>query len=214
MKQLTTLLEQAFERALWASRLVMLIAVVGSLLLAFGSFYLAIIDVISALAIFRNYSVLSLSTQAFTDLRNEAVTTIVRALDGFLISAILLLFAFGVYELFVSKINPARRSTAVLHFLASGTLDELKEKVARLVIVAGDRVLPTGSARIIRASPRSSLLGHRHSTRKRSDLFDRSPQTRSHRAKRRQSPAERNPAKLLALRPECLPRTMILKAIF
>jgi uncharacterized membrane protein YqhA len=135
MKQLTTLLEQAFERALWASRLVMLIAVVGSLLLAFGSFYLAIIDVISALAIFRNYSVLSLSTQAFTDLRNEAVTTIVRALDGFLISAILLLFAFGVYELFVSKINPARRSTAVLHFLASGTLDELKEKVARLVIV-------------------------------------------------------------------------------
>ena len=135
MKQLTTLLEQAFERALWASRLVMLIAVVGSLLLAFGSFYLAIIDVTSALAIFRDYSVLSLSTQAFTDLRNEAVTTIVRALDGFLISAILLLFAFGVYELFVSKINPARRSTAVLHFLASGTLDELKEKVARLVIV-------------------------------------------------------------------------------
>jgi hypothetical protein len=34
----------------------MLIAVVGSLLLAFGLFYLAIIDVISALAIFREYS--------------------------------------------------------------------------------------------------------------------------------------------------------------
>jgi uncharacterized membrane protein YqhA len=50
-KRLTNLFEQAFERALWASRLVMLIAVIGSVLLAFGSFYLAIIDVISALAI-------------------------------------------------------------------------------------------------------------------------------------------------------------------
>jgi uncharacterized membrane protein YqhA len=135
MKQLTTLLEQAFERALWASRLVMLIAVVGSLLLAFGSFYLAIIDVISALAIFKDYSDLSLSTQAFTDLRNEAVTTIVRALDGWLIGAILLLFAFAVYDLFVSKIDPARRSGVVLRFLEVGSLDELKEKVARLVIV-------------------------------------------------------------------------------
>ena len=135
MKQLTNLLEQACERALWASRLVMLVAVVGSVLLAFGSFYLAIIDVISVFAIFRDYSDLSLSTQAFIELRNEAVTTIVRALDGFLIGAILLLFAFGVYELFVSKIDPARRSEAVLRFLAPGSLDELKEKVARLVIV-------------------------------------------------------------------------------
>src|ERR671916_1957520 len=135
MKQLTDLLEQAFERVLWTSRLVMLVAVVGSVLLAFGSFYLAIIDVISAFVVFRDYSDLSLSTQAFIELRNEAVTTIVRALDGFLIGAILLLFAFGVYELFVSKISPARRSEAVLRFLAPGTLDELKEKVARLVIV-------------------------------------------------------------------------------
>src|ERR687893_147770 len=135
MKQLTNFLEQAFEHALWASRLAMLVAVVGSVLLAFGSFYLAMIDVISAFVIFRDYSDLSFSTQAYTDLRNEAVTTIVRALDGFLIGAILLLFAFGVYELFVSKINPARRSEAVLRFLAPGSLDELKEKVARLVII-------------------------------------------------------------------------------
>src|ERR687896_279200 len=106
MNRRTNLLERAFERVLWASRLVMLIAVIGSVLLAFGSFYLAIIDVISALAIFKDYSDLSLSTQAFTELRNEAVTTIVRALDGFLIGAILFLFAFGVYELFVSRISP------------------------------------------------------------------------------------------------------------
>jgi uncharacterized membrane protein YqhA len=135
MKRLTNFLEQAFERFLWASRLGMIIAVVGSVLLAFGSFYLAIIDVISALTIFKDYSDLPLSTEAFNDLRNEAVTTIVRAVDGFLIGAILLIFAFGVYKLFISKINPARRSEAVLSFLAPGSLDQLKEKIARLVIV-------------------------------------------------------------------------------
>jgi|SRR5215204_596311 len=135
MKRLMNLLEKAFERVLWASRLVMLIAVVGSVLLAFGSFYLATIDVINILAIFREYTDLSLSTEAFTKLRNEALTTIVRALDGFLIGAILLLFGFGVYELFLSEINPARRSEAVVRFLAPCSLDELKEKIARLVIV-------------------------------------------------------------------------------
>ena len=135
MNRRTNLFEQAFERALWATRLVMLVAVVGSILLAFGSFYLAIIDVISAFALFAEYSDLSLSTQAFTDLRNEAVTNIVRALDGFLISAILILFAFGIYELFLSKIETADRSEAVVRFLVPRGLDELKEKIARLVIV-------------------------------------------------------------------------------
>jgi uncharacterized membrane protein YqhA len=135
MKRPINILEQAFEHALWASRLAMLIAVVGSVLLAFGSFYLSIIDVVSVFAIFRDYADPSLSTQDLTELRNEAVTTIVRALDGWLIGAILLLFAFAVYELFVSKIDTARRSEAVVRFLGVGSLDGLKEKVARLVIV-------------------------------------------------------------------------------
>jgi uncharacterized membrane protein YqhA len=56
MNRRTNLFEQAFERALWASRLVMLIAVAGSVLLAFGSFFLAIMDVISVFAIFRDYA--------------------------------------------------------------------------------------------------------------------------------------------------------------
>jgi len=79
----------------------MLIAVVGSVLLAFGSFYLAIIDMISVFAIFKDYADPSLGVQDYTKLRNDAVTTIVRVIDGFLIGAILLLFAFAVYDLFV-----------------------------------------------------------------------------------------------------------------
>jgi uncharacterized membrane protein YqhA len=114
----------------------MLIAVVGSVLLAFGSFYLAIIDMISVFAIFQDYADPSLGVQDYTKLRNDAVTTIVRVIYGFLIGAILLLlFAFGVYDLFVSKINPARRSESGQSLLAVGSLDDLKEKVARLVIV-------------------------------------------------------------------------------
>ena len=135
MNRRTNLFEQAFERILWTSRLMMLIAVVGSVLLAFGSFYLATMDVISVFATFREYADLSLSVQAYTELRNEAVTTIVRVIDGFLIGAILLLLAFGVYDLFVSKINPARRSESGQSLLAVGSLDDLKVKVARLVIV-------------------------------------------------------------------------------
>ena len=51
----------------------MLIAVVGTVLLAFGLFYLAIMNVISVFAIFREYADPSLGVQDYTELRNDAV---------------------------------------------------------------------------------------------------------------------------------------------
>jgi len=39
-------LERAFERVLWQSRLLVVVAVVGSAFLAFGAFYMATVDVV------------------------------------------------------------------------------------------------------------------------------------------------------------------------
>jgi uncharacterized membrane protein YqhA len=39
--------------------------------------------------------------------RADAITTIVKAVDEYLIAAILLLFALGLYELFIDRIDVA-----------------------------------------------------------------------------------------------------------
>ncbi|CAA9443421.1 MAG: hypothetical protein AVDCRST_MAG28-733 [uncultured Rubrobacteraceae bacterium] len=96
-----------FERALWGSRFAVLIAVVGSVVLALGAFYLATADVIYWLGYLVSYTDPSSSSAEREVVRANAVTTIVKAVDEYLIAAILLLFALGLYELFIDRIDAA-----------------------------------------------------------------------------------------------------------
>jgi uncharacterized membrane protein YqhA len=113
----------------------MLVAVLTSVLLALGTLYLAVADATRVIGILTDYADPSLDSKEATYLRNEAVASIVRTIDGFLITSILLIFAFGIYELFIGDIEVIDRSEAALRFLAVNTLNQLKENVARLVIL-------------------------------------------------------------------------------
>ena len=124
-----------FEEALWSSRLIVLVAVVFGLLLALGAFYLATVDVFYFFGYLLEYADLSLSSDDREDLRASAITAIVKAVDGYLIAAILIIFALGLYELFVSKLDPAERSETVPRLLLIRSLDELKERIASLVLL-------------------------------------------------------------------------------
>ena len=90
-----------FERFLWGSRLIMLVAVLTIVLLALGKLYLAVVDATHVVDILTDYADPSLGSKEATYLRNEAVASIVSTIDGFLITAILLIFAFGIYDLFI-----------------------------------------------------------------------------------------------------------------
>lgn len=135
MERKPGLLERFFERVLWDSRLVMLVAVVSSLLLAFGTFYLALVDLVYFFGLVADYAGFGGSAEARVDLRADAITAIVKVLDGFLISAILIIMALGLYELFVNRIEVARFSEASPRLLQVKSLDDLKERVARLIVL-------------------------------------------------------------------------------
>ena len=126
---------RVFEGALWSSRLVVLVAVVFGLLLALGAFYLATIDVIYFFGYLLEYANLEMASAAREDLRAGAITAIVKAVDGYLIASILIIFALGLYELFVSKLDPAERSESIPRLLLIRNLDELKERIASLVLL-------------------------------------------------------------------------------
>lgn len=124
------LLERFFERVLWDSRLLMLVAVVAGVLLALGTFYLALVDLAYFFRLVGEYR-----AGAGDELRAGIITAVVKVLDGFLISAILIIVSLGLYELFVNRIDVARFSEASPRLLQVSDLDDLKERVARLILL-------------------------------------------------------------------------------
>ena len=128
-----SLLERVFERALWATRYIMVVAVVAIVVLAVVSFYYALVDLTYLLGLAADYA--SLAPPERPAARDEGVTTIVKVLDGFFIGALLLVVAAGLYELFVGRIEGAETSEVGPRLLKISSLEDLKERVAKLVVL-------------------------------------------------------------------------------
>lgn len=127
--------EQLFEKALWKSRLVVLIAVVASAALALGLFYISTVDAVYLLAKLRVYASPGLDDAARAALRDQAVGGVVKTVDGYIIAAILFVFALGMYELFVNKIDEAIGSEQAPRLLQITGLDDLKDRLAKLILL-------------------------------------------------------------------------------
>ncbi len=125
----------AFERALWASRLVVVVAVVASVLAAIGALVMATVDVVAVLLLLGPYADPSLPRQARDALNATIVGGIVKAVDGYLLAAILLIFGLGLYELFVGKIEAIERSDFAERLLLIRTFDDLKDRLTKVVLV-------------------------------------------------------------------------------
>lgn len=130
--QAPSLFERVFEGALWRSRLVVYAAVICSMLAAFALFYVTVVEVYYTLAHLAHYA--SLDDVARGELRADTVAHIVGSVDGFLLAIVLLIFAFGIYELFISEIDCAKdeRSSKVLII---ESLDDLKSRLASVILM-------------------------------------------------------------------------------
>ena len=110
-----------------------LAAVVASLLLSLLLFVLTAVDVASLISHAGDY--LSASTEARKALKVEMVAHTVGSIDGFLLATILLIFALGLYELFISDIDEAKESGQSSKVLVINSLDDLKNKLAKVILM-------------------------------------------------------------------------------
>jgi uncharacterized membrane protein YqhA len=124
-----------FERLLWQSRVVVLFAVVASLLCAFAMFYLATVDAVYVLKHLVHYAEPALDEVARKQLHAAVVGHVVEIVDGYLLGAVLLIFALGLYELFISKIEAAQGSEASNNVLLIESLDDLKTRLAKVILM-------------------------------------------------------------------------------
>lgn len=122
-----------FEKGLWQTRLIVMLAVIASMLTAIGMFYLTTIDVYHMLAHLTHYHELAQTERL--ELRSATVVHAVEAVDGYLLGTILLIFAMGLYELFISKIDTAKQSNLSGRILVVTSLDDLKDKLAKVIIM-------------------------------------------------------------------------------
>ena len=123
--------ERQFESLLWGSRLLVMLAVLPSLLGATVLFLIGTADIIKVMADTFVYYVVG----GTEDIHDTVVPTIIMAVDIYLIAVVLLIFGSGLYRLFVSPIDQAE-THAPNHPFNVNSFDQLKDKIARVVILA------------------------------------------------------------------------------
>jgi len=120
--------ELLFENFLWNTRWLVLVAVIASLLSSFVIFMVGFYEVLHLVGAF-------LSGGSYKHFYAKLLSVVIASVDLFLIGTFLLVFALGLYELFISKIDPAEKDPLGERVLVIRSLEDLKEKLGRLVIM-------------------------------------------------------------------------------
>jgi len=127
-KSAKSILEKIFEKCLWSSRCMILLAVIFSLLGAFVLFVIASVDILES-SMHAGFGFLNSHNS-----HEEIVISIIRAIDLYLVAVVLIIFSFGLYELFISKIDYFYDSEAS-DTLKIHSLEELKNKLGKTIIM-------------------------------------------------------------------------------
>lgn len=125
--------EKYFEGMLWNSRFIVILAVIASLIMAVGIFYVTTVDVYYTIAHLAHYH--ELNDAERLELRALTVAHVVASVDGFLLGTVMLIFSLGLYELFISRIDQAEGQNASSKILMIKSLDDLKDKLAKVILM-------------------------------------------------------------------------------
>ncbi|MEA2100216.1 MAG: YqhA family protein [Campylobacterota bacterium] len=127
------MLEKIFENTLWNSRFIIILAVVFGLIGAVILFAVASVDIV----VTAKYVVTTYFTGAHpANFHEDVVGGIIGAVDLYLIGVVMLLFSFGLYELFISDIDAAKDANGNENqLLAIHSLDQLKDKISKVIVM-------------------------------------------------------------------------------
>lgn len=120
-------IEKLFEAGLWSTRFITLIPVIFGIVSALGLMILGSVQMFDAFKplIDNTYTV---------GYNKKIIAAIVTAVDMYLIGIVMLIFSFGVYELFISKIDVGR-SSEQNNILQITNLDQLKNRILKVIIM-------------------------------------------------------------------------------
>lgn len=126
------MLEKIFESAMWQTRFLVILAVIFGLLGALVLFIIASIDIYSV----AKYAFETILAHAHPEnFHEDIVSGIIGAVDLYLIAVVMLIFSFGLYELFISPIDHNKIAKDDSKILSITSLDQLKDKIAKVIVM-------------------------------------------------------------------------------
>ncbi len=128
------MLERIFENSLWSSRFIIILAVIFGLIGAVILFAVASVDIV----VTAKYVLTTYFTGAHPEkFHEDVVGGIIGAVDLYLIGVVMLIFSFGLYELFISEIDAAKTDDIDddHQLLAINSLDQLKDKISKVIVM-------------------------------------------------------------------------------
>ena len=125
-------IEAIFEGTIWKSRLIIVLAVIFGLLGGIALFIVASYDVWDIVVDVYKFMFHHYHPEHF---HADIIGGIIGAVDLYLIAVVMFIFSFGLYELFISKIDDAEDSETGSRVLAIHSLDELKDKLGKVVVM-------------------------------------------------------------------------------
>ncbi len=123
-----SMFENKFEKTLWNLRFVVILAVILSIVASITLFVIGSWDILYSV-IYQNPLL-----NAEVNNNNDLLFKIISSIDLFLIGIVLLIFGFGVYELFISEIDFAKGKFSE-STLKISSLDQLKNKIIKVIII-------------------------------------------------------------------------------
>ncbi len=127
------MLEKIFESSLWSTRFIVILAVIFGLIGALILFLVASIDIYDTAKFVLNTYITHAHPEHFHE---DVVGGIIGAVDLYLIGVVMLLFSFGLYELFISDIDAAKTKEGEdSKILAIHSLDQLKDKISKVIVM-------------------------------------------------------------------------------
>ena len=126
------MLERIFESAMWKTRFLVVLAVIFGLIGSLILFVVGSMDIWSVATYTFNTIITSAHPENFHE---NIVSRIIGAVDLYLIAVVMLIFSFGVYELFISPIDHSQDAKDDSKVLSITTLDQLKDKIAKVIVM-------------------------------------------------------------------------------
>jgi uncharacterized membrane protein YqhA len=124
---------RGFETCLWSSRFLAIIAVVASLLAATALFVVAALD--STQLGRELITSFFASEEGRLPIKNDILMHVAGEVDTFLFATILLMFGFGIYELFVDRLHVSERTKFADRILIVNNIDDLKERLSKVIFL-------------------------------------------------------------------------------
>ncbi|MDA7818520.1 YqhA family protein [Sulfurimonas sp.] len=125
--------EKLFEKSLWSSRFIIILAVFFGVVGAIILFAVASVDIYTT----AKYVVTTYYNHTHpATFHEDVVGGIIGAVDLYLIGVVMIIFSFGLYELFISEIDAAKDDNGEDNqLLAIHSLDQLKDKISKVIVM-------------------------------------------------------------------------------